>query len=209
MAATSAHLQAAPRAGAPPPALTVITVLGGPVGEDGKPRAHLALRLDAALAAGRSLAAAGAAHRYLLTGGAVKSYGSAAVVTEAAAMARWLAENGVSADAVLLEEDAVCTLTNALFAKRLLLTAGLWGPSAELLLVTSAGHMGRAATCFLELFPAAQLRMAPASDPDPAALGANLAHEASVMRDWFPPRRDKLRKQHPELFLPAEASTSL
>ena len=83
--------------------------------------------LQAALAAGQSLDAGGLPHKYLLTGGAVKSYGSAGVVTEAAAMARWLGEHGgVAAGAVLLEEEAVCTLTNALYAKRLLLAAELW-----------------------------------------------------------------------------------
>ena len=57
--------------------MSVIIVLGGPVDEDGRPRAHLALRLEAALAAGQAFEAAGKPHKYLLTGGAVKSYGSA------------------------------------------------------------------------------------------------------------------------------------
>jgi hypothetical protein len=45
--------------------------------------------------------------------------------------------------------------------------------------------MARAATCFCVAFPAAQLRMAPAPDPDPAELAANLAREANSMIRWF------------------------
>ena len=58
----------------------------------------------------------------------------------------------------LLEEEAVCTLTNAVYSKRLLMAAGLF-EDTTLLLVTSAGHMARAATCFVTLFPNARLRM--------------------------------------------------
>jgi uncharacterized SAM-binding protein YcdF (DUF218 family) len=75
----------------------------------------------------------------LLTGGAVKTYGSAGVVTEAVAMARYLREHGgVAASECLLEEEAVCTLTNAVHAKRLLDAGGLWSGATTLLLVTSS-----------------------------------------------------------------------
>ena len=78
---------------------TIICVLGGPADAEGRPKAHLALRLDTALAEAAKLEATGAAHRFLLTGGAVKSYGSAGVVTEASSMARYLTERGVPASA--------------------------------------------------------------------------------------------------------------
>ena len=175
---------------------TIICVLGGPVDAEGRPKAHLALRLDTALAEAAKLEATGTAHRFLLTGGAVKSYGSAGVVTEASSMARYLTERGVPASAMLLEEEAVCTLTNAVYSKRLLMAAGLF-ESTTLLLVTSAGHMARAATCFVTLFPSARVRMgecapragllplspqpshadartAPAPDPAPEDLRDNL-----------------------------------
>ena len=137
---------------------TIICVLGGPVDAEGRPKAHLALRLDTALAEAAKLEATGTAHRFLLTGGAVKSYGSAGVVTEASSMARYLTERGVPASAMLLEEEAVCTLTNAVYSKRLLMAAGLF-ENTTLLLVTSAGHMARAATCFVTLFPSTRVRM--------------------------------------------------
>ena len=175
---------------------TIICVLGGPVDAEGRPKAHLALRLDTALAEAAKLEATGTAHRFLLTGGAVKSYGSAGVVTEASSMARYLTERGVPASAMLLEEEAVCTLTNAVYSKRLLMAAGLF-ESTTLLLVTSAGHMARAATCFVTLFPSTRVRMgecapragllplspqpshadartAPAPDPAPEDLRDNL-----------------------------------
>ena len=146
--------------------LTIICVLGGPVDEKGIPKAHLALRLDQALAEGGKLEAMGAAHKYLLTGGAVKTYGSAGFVTEASAMARYLTEHGgVAASECLLEEEAVCTLTNAIHAKRLLDRGALWSETTALLLVTSSCHMARSATCFCTVFPPAQIRMAPAPDP--------------------------------------------
>jgi uncharacterized SAM-binding protein YcdF (DUF218 family) len=183
-------------------ALTVICVLGGPVDEKGYPKSHLRLRLDQALREGRGLEAAGTPHRYLLTGGAVKSYGSAGVVTEASAMARYLGERGaVPGSACLLEEEAVCTLTNAVHSKRLLLDAALWSGDTTLLLVTSSCHMARAATCFCAVFPPAQIRMAPAPDPAPELLAENLAREARSLADWFPKRLEKLSGEYPSIFL--------
>jgi uncharacterized SAM-binding protein YcdF (DUF218 family) len=187
--------------------LTIVCVLGGPVDEDGAPQAHLALRLDRALGEGRRLAAAGIPHKYLLTGGAVKTYGSAGVVTEASAMARYLSRHGgVPAAACLLEEEAVCTLTNAVHGKRLLCTAGLWSDDATLLLVTSSCHMARAATCFCTVFPAAQIRMAPAPDPTPDALAENIAREARNLAEWFPNRLAELRSEYPAVFLQSSAA---
>jgi hypothetical protein len=183
-------------------ALTVICVLGGPVDEEGVPKRHLALRLDQALREGRGLEAAGTAHRYLLTGGKVKSYGSAGVVTEASAMARYLSEHGgVAWSACLLEEEAVCTLTNAVHSKRLLLSEGLWSGDTTLLLVTSSCHMARAATCFCTVFPPGQIRMAPSPDPAPELLAENLAREALSLAEWFPARLSKLSREYPDAFL--------
>eukprot|EP01052_Picozoa_sp_SAG31_P042365 SAG31_NODE_6704_length_1917_cov_2.030803_3_plen_156_part_00 len=141
--------------------------------------------------------------------GAVKSYDSAGVVTEAVAMARWLGEHGhVPTDSMLLEEEAVCTLTNALNAKRMLLSCKLLIETTRIVLVTSSCHMARAATCFCALFPTEQLQMAPAPDPNANYLAANLAREAEAMESWFPQRLYELRKLEPSLFLPPlEAQT--
>ena len=182
--------------------LTIICVLGGPVDENGVPKSHLSLRLDQALREGHTLDDMGHSYQYLLTGGAVKTYGSAGVVTEASAMARYLGEHGgVPASACLLEEEAVCTLTNAVHSKRLLLAEGLWSTETTLLLVTSSCHMARAATCFCTVFSPAQIRMAPAPDPAPQELAENVAREAHSLAQWFPRRLETLQREYPHVFL--------
>ena len=121
-------------------------------------------------------------------------------------MARYLTEHGgVAASECLLEEEAVCTLTNAIHAKRLLDAGGLWSGATTLLLVTSSCHMARSATCFCAVFPPAQIRMAPAPDPHPEQLAENIAREAANLQTWFPRRLEALRLEYPAVFLPTFA----
>ena len=74
----------------------------------------------------------------------VCSGGGRAGTSEARVMGRLLQEWGVPAEAILLEEQSLSTLENALFSYPVLKTRGI----RHILLVTSAMHMPRAAAVF-------------------------------------------------------------
>lgn len=71
------------------------------------------------------------------------SQGPDEAVSEAACMARWLAEHNVDPDRILLEEQADTTEENVAFSRALLAERGV-GPGAAVVIVTSDYHLCRA-----------------------------------------------------------------
>ncbi|QBS43817.1 YdcF family protein [Nocardia sp. CS682] len=98
----------------------------------------LANRLDRAIEVYRAELAAGRRPLLITSGGK----GSDEAVSEASAMASYLVDNGVPADAVVQEDRSTTTRENLLFTKRLL---GERGESTRMVLVTSNFHILRTA----------------------------------------------------------------
>jgi uncharacterized SAM-binding protein YcdF (DUF218 family) len=125
----------------PPPAapagahFDVIVVLGYPACPDGSPSAVLAERVDAAARWWR----AGAAARLLVSGAAVRNRH-----VEAEVMAARARDQGVPADAIVLEPRARSTRENARFAAARMRAEG-WRTA---LVVSSPSHLRRAAHWF-------------------------------------------------------------
>ncbi|MEV0250816.1 YdcF family protein [Nocardia sp. NPDC050712] len=119
------------------PGMSAIVVHGSGLAGDRVPPL-LAGRLDKALDVYRAEVAAGR-HPLLVTSG---GKGSDEAVSEAAAMARYLTERGVPADALLLEDRSTTTRENLEYTRDLLAARGLAGP---MVLVTSNFHILRTA----------------------------------------------------------------
>ncbi|MEV6274846.1 YdcF family protein [Nocardia sp. NPDC051832] len=119
------------------PGMAAIVVHGsGLIGDRVPPL--LASRLDRALRVYRAEAAAGR-HPLLVPSG---GKGSDEAVSEAAAMARYLVERGVPAEALLLEDRSTTTRENLQCTRELLDARGVAGP---MVLVTSNFHILRTA----------------------------------------------------------------
>ncbi|MFI9505302.1 YdcF family protein [Nocardia sp. NPDC052566] len=98
----------------------------------------LASRLDRAIQVYRAEVAAGR-HPLIVTSG---GKGSDESISEAAAMAGYLAERGIPADSVVLEDRSTTTRENLLYTRELL---GQRGASTRMVLVTSNFHILRTA----------------------------------------------------------------
>lgn len=117
-----------------------IVVLGGAV-VDGVPAPWVRARVVAAVEAWR----AGVAPRLIFTGRCGLNDPPDPPVTEAAAMAAVARELDVPDDAILLEENARDTLSNAYFVRRDFLDPNGW---RSIRVVTSDFHLSRAAWVF-------------------------------------------------------------
>jgi uncharacterized SAM-binding protein YcdF (DUF218 family) len=124
-------------------AADAIVVLGGGVNPDGTLPRVARGRVERAV----ELFEGGIAPRLILSGRCGLT-GEPAPVTEAAAMARYAAEFGVPADALLLEEDAKDTLGNAYFTWARFLEPNGW---TSIRVVTSDFHLSRAAWVFRKI----------------------------------------------------------
>ena len=129
-----------------------LIVLGCAIRKDGTPTALLRERLDRALAFARAQEAeTGKAPCFALSGG----QGADECVSEAACMARYLAERGVPEERMLLEDRSTDTAENMRFSKRLILDRvrpegepqgywpGLEDPEARIAFSTTNYHVFR------------------------------------------------------------------
>ena len=115
-----------------------ILVLGCAIRRDGTPTPLLRGRLERALAFSRAQQAQGGkAPCFVLSGG----QGSDEVISEAECMRRWLAEQGVPAEQMLLEERSTDTAENMRFSKELILARN---PAAKVAFSTTNYHVFRA-----------------------------------------------------------------
>lgn len=165
------------------PQADAIVVLGGAIGtpDARRPLPTLTDSSDRLWQAAR-LYRAGKAPLVLLSGG---SDPAVALTSEARAMQIFLAELGVSATAMVLEEHSRSTLQNAAFSAALLRERG----ARRVLLVTSAFHMRRA----LDAFAVEGVRALPAAADHaalPSGLGAWLPNAGAlkdagyVIKEW-------------------------
>jgi uncharacterized SAM-binding protein YcdF (DUF218 family)/glycosyltransferase involved in cell wall biosynthesis len=115
---------------APPTSVDAIVVFAGGVGESGKAGGGFQERVSQAVA----LYKAGHAPRVIFSSGFVFT------LREAEVMKAVAVDNGIPADAILLEEDAANTYENVAFTNRILAEHG-W---RRVLLVSSPYHMRRA-----------------------------------------------------------------
>jgi tetratricopeptide (TPR) repeat protein len=114
-----------------------IVILGYALADDGTMKEPLVERLKAGLA----IAKQNPNSKIIVSGGVPKQG-----VTEADAMNKWLTEQGVSQDRILMENQSTDTVENALFSTAILEKQGL----KDVTIVTSASHMRRALTVFNE-----------------------------------------------------------
>lgn len=126
----------------PPIANGTIVVLGGGLRDAGSLRPHTELTEESMrqAACGADLHHHGTAPSLLVTGGDARVFGSGPA--EAAVMKEWATRLGVSATAIITEDQARTTYENAVRTKDLL------GDRTSIILVTSALHMPRAAALF-------------------------------------------------------------
>ncbi|MFH1804044.1 MAG: ElyC/SanA/YdcF family protein [Pseudomonadota bacterium] len=110
-----------------------IVVLGYALAEDGSIREPLMQRLEVALKAARANPSA----RVMVTGGQPQSG-----VTEGDVMMRWLVEQGIDRDRIMVEDKSKDTVGNVLNIANLLERH----TADQVILITSASHMRRAQT---------------------------------------------------------------
>jgi tetratricopeptide (TPR) repeat protein len=114
-----------------------IVILGYALADDGTMKEQLIERLKAGLAIAKQYPNS----RIIVTGGVPKQG-----ITEADAMNKWLTEQGISQDRILMENKSTDTVENALFSTAILESEGL----KDVTIVTSASHIRRALTVFNE-----------------------------------------------------------
>ncbi|MEH7886938.1 ElyC/SanA/YdcF family protein [Bacillus sp. JJ1609] len=114
-----------------------IVILGYALADDGTMKEPLIERLKAGLAIAKKYPNS----KIIVTGGVPKQG-----VTEADAMNKWLTEQGVAQERILLENKSTDTVENALFSTAILEKQGL----KDVTIVTSASHIRRALTVFNE-----------------------------------------------------------
>jgi tetratricopeptide (TPR) repeat protein len=114
-----------------------IVILGYALADDGTMKEPLVERLKAGLA----IAKQNPNSKIIVTGGVPKQG-----ITEADAMNKWLTEQGVAKERILLENKSTDTVENALFSTAILEKQGL----KDVTIVTSASHIRRALTVFNE-----------------------------------------------------------
>jgi hypothetical protein len=114
-----------------------IVILGYALADDGTMKEQLIERLKAGLAIAKQYPNS----KIIVTGGVPKQG-----ITEADAMNKWLTEQGISQDRILMENKSTDTVENALFSTAILESEGL----KDVTIVTSASHIRRALTVFNE-----------------------------------------------------------
>jgi vancomycin permeability regulator SanA len=114
-----------------------IVILGYALADDGSMREPLIERLKTGLA----IAKQNPNSKIIVTGGVPKQG-----ITEADAMSKWLIEQGIEKDRIILESKSTDTVENALFSTKKFENEGI----KDVTLVTSASHMRRALTVFTE-----------------------------------------------------------
>lgn len=114
-----------------------IVILGYALADNGTMREPLIERLKAGLAVAKQ----NPNSKVIVTGGVPKEG-----ITEADAMNKWLIENGIAANRIIMENKSTDTVENALFTTAILEKEGL----KDVTLVTSASHMRRALATFRE-----------------------------------------------------------
>lgn len=117
-----------------------IVVLGYALADDGSMRQELIGRLQAALASAQKYPNA----FVLCTGGGTAEYNKK--VTEAGQMAKWLINNGVSKDRIIIEDESFSTVSNAVNSHRIL--SEKYPQVTHLALVTSDYHLPRSCLLF-------------------------------------------------------------
>ena len=156
--------------------LRVVTVLGKRLSPSGQPEPELVDRCATAARVARAGQADSEAALVIPTGGDPARAG----VTEAAVMARLLAEAGVAAARIVPEPRARTTAENAINVLQLVaarLEAAEAGSEVRLVVVTSAYHLPLALWMFRQAASVLQLRVSVRGE---AALGAGAGAEASV-----------------------------
>ena len=133
-----------------------IIVLGSPADADGNPTPIQLARVTEAVHEYER----GVAPRLILTGGAAHNR-----FVEARVMAQTAHAQGIPEEAILVEPESTDTLQNACFAHRIMDAHGL--RSAEV--VSSAGHLPRAALIFSRLPWQWRMHAAPPLSPESAA----------------------------------------
>jgi uncharacterized SAM-binding protein YcdF (DUF218 family) len=120
-----------------------IVVLGGGIRDSGslRPTIELGGESQQRTVCGVDLYQQGAARQIVMTGGGTRVFRGPGPKI-APAMKEWAVRLGVPAEAILIDDEARTTYENALGTKRVL------GPSASIVLVTSAYHMPRAMALF-------------------------------------------------------------
>ncbi len=143
-----------------------IVVLGYRLYTDGGARPELIGRLQLALAAAQKYPNA-----YILcTGGGTAA--NAPNITEAHQMRKWLIEQGVDRDRIILESDSTLTIHNAIIAFRILTQD--YPQVRQLAIVSSDYHLQRSST----LFFAQAAHTAAENGTEPLAIVACLGYEA-------------------------------
>jgi hypothetical protein len=114
-----------------------IVILGYALGEDASMKPPLIERLKAGLAIAKKYP-----NSKIIVSGGVPKQG----ITEADAMSKWLMEQGIPKERIILENNSTDTVENGLFSTAILERENL----KDVTLVTSASHMRRALTVFKE-----------------------------------------------------------
>ncbi len=121
-----------------------IVVLGYQLNDDGTVRDELIGRLEKALMCANEYSNA-----YILcTGGGTAP--NAPDVTEAGAMGEWLIENGVDESRIIIEDDSLSTVDNALYSGDIIINS--YPEINRVMIVTSDYHIGRGCLLFETVF---------------------------------------------------------
>ncbi|PAE36652.1 YdcF family protein [Bacillus sp. 7884-1] len=114
-----------------------IVILGYALSEEGTMQPTLVERLKVGLAAAKKYPNS----KIIVTGGVPKKG-----ITEADAMSKWLVDNGIAKERIIMEKMSTDTVENGLFTTAILEKENI----KDVTLVTSASHMRRALTIFEE-----------------------------------------------------------
>jgi uncharacterized SAM-binding protein YcdF (DUF218 family) len=114
-----------------------IVILGYALSEEGTMQPTLVERLKVGLAAAKKYPNS----KIIVTGGVPKKG-----ITEADAMSKWLVDNGIAKERIIMEKMSTDTVENSLFTTAILEKENI----KDVTLVTSASHMRRALTVFEE-----------------------------------------------------------
>jgi uncharacterized SAM-binding protein YcdF (DUF218 family) len=151
-----------------------IIVLGNPADSDGNPTPEQLARVTE----GVHEYERGIAPRLILTGGAAHNH-----FVEARVMARTAEAQGIPAEAIFIEPEALDTMQNACYSERIMKAHG-WR-SAEV--VSRASHLPRAAMIFGELPLEWRTHAAPPLEPESAAYqwAASAVEDVKTVRYLF------------------------
>ena len=157
---------------APPQAADAIVVFAGGVGESGKAGGGFQERVTQAV----DLYRAGYAKTLIFSSGYVFT------LREAEVMKAVAVDNGVPADAILLEEQAANTYQNVTYTKQLL-DQHQW---RRILLVSSPYHMRRAVGAWRKLAPAVEVTPTPVPESQfySHTRGASLEQIRGILHEY-------------------------